>query len=71
MIGALRDFVRRLGAQAETRHFERDDQRLALAALLVHCVAIDGSVSPRRARRCCARCSPAHFGLIEATTSKR
>ena len=45
MIGALRDFVRRLNAAPDV-HFEGDDQRLALAALLVHCMEIDGSVSP-------------------------
>src|SRR5215203_6238191 len=44
MIGALRDFVRRLNA-APDAHFEGDDQRLALAALLVHCMEIDGAVS--------------------------
>jgi uncharacterized tellurite resistance protein B-like protein len=43
MIEALRNFVRRLG-EPET-HFGDDDARLALAALLVHCTGIDGSVS--------------------------
>jgi uncharacterized tellurite resistance protein B-like protein len=45
MIDALRNFVRRLGAAEPERHFGEDDQRLALAALLVHCMAIDGAVS--------------------------
>ena len=45
MIDALRSFMRRLGAAEPERHFGEDDQRLALAALLVHCMAIDGAVS--------------------------
>ena len=44
MLGQLRDFVRRLNAPEV--HFGDDDARLALAALLVHCTGIDGSVSP-------------------------
>jgi uncharacterized tellurite resistance protein B-like protein len=45
MLDALRGFIRRLGAEEESRHFSADDARLALAALLVHSVAIDGVVS--------------------------
>jgi uncharacterized tellurite resistance protein B-like protein len=45
MLDTLRDFMRRLGAQDEERHFSADDLRLALAALLVHSVAIDGVTS--------------------------
>ncbi|MGH6925092.1 MAG: TerB family tellurite resistance protein [Propylenella sp.] len=44
MLDALRDFVRRLSAEEE-RHLGADDTRLALAALLVHCTAVDGVVS--------------------------
>jgi uncharacterized tellurite resistance protein B-like protein len=51
MIDALRKFVRNFGAPDSKRHFGDDDQRLALAALLVHCMSIDGSVSePERAK---------------------
>jgi uncharacterized tellurite resistance protein B-like protein len=46
MLDALRDFMRRLGQEAEgSRHFSADDSRLAVAALLVHAVAIDSVVS--------------------------
>ncbi len=45
MIDALRDFVRRLGMVEEERHVSANDTRLALAALLVHCMAVDGTVS--------------------------
>ena len=45
MIEALRNFMRRLGSAEPERHFSEDDQRLALAALLVHCMAIDGAAS--------------------------
>ena len=45
MLDALRGFIRRLGVEEEGRHFSADDSRLALAALLVHTVAIDGVVS--------------------------
>ncbi len=45
MLDTLRDFLRRLGAEEEPRHFSPDDARLALAALLVHAVAIDGVIS--------------------------
>ena len=42
MLDALRDFMRRLGQEADGgRHFSADDSRLAVAALLVHAVAID------------------------------
>ena len=44
MLDILRDFVRRLGADSD-RHLPADDSRLALAALLVRCMAIDGTVS--------------------------
>jgi uncharacterized tellurite resistance protein B-like protein len=45
MLDALRDFVRSIGAADEERHVGADDTRLALAALLVHCTAVDGVVS--------------------------
>lgn len=45
MLDILRDFVRRLGSDNEDRHLPADDSRLALAALLVRCMAIDGTVS--------------------------
>jgi uncharacterized tellurite resistance protein B-like protein len=45
MLDVLRDFVRRFGSEKRERHFSEDDVRLALAALLVHCMAIDGAVS--------------------------
>jgi uncharacterized tellurite resistance protein B-like protein len=51
MIDALRKFVRKLGGPEPQRHFGDDDQRLALAALLVHVMTIDGGVSePERAK---------------------
>ena len=46
MLDLLRDFFRRLGGPDEPRHFSEDDARLALAALLVHAMAIDGAISP-------------------------
>lgn len=46
MLDALRDFMRRLAQETEApRHFGADDSRLAVAALLVHAVAIDGVAS--------------------------
>jgi uncharacterized tellurite resistance protein B-like protein len=45
MLDILRDFVRKLGADSEDHHLPADDSRLALAALLVRCMAIDGTVS--------------------------
>ena len=44
MFNALRDFVRQIGQKPEAHHYSDDDKRLALAALLVHCTAIDGVV---------------------------
>jgi len=44
MFNALRDFVRQIGNKPEAHHYSDDDKRLALAALLVHCTAIDGVV---------------------------
>lgn len=45
MLNALREFFRRTTAAVPEHHFDPDDERLALAALLVHCTAIDGVVS--------------------------
>lgn len=45
MLDALRNFARLLGAGKEKRHLNDDDSRLALAAVLVHCMAIDGTIS--------------------------
>ena len=44
MFNALRDFVRQIGQKPEVQHYDDNDKRLALAALLVHCTAIDGVV---------------------------
>ena len=45
MLKALQGLMRRLGAGENQRHFGEDDARLALAALLVHCTSVDGTVS--------------------------
>jgi uncharacterized tellurite resistance protein B-like protein len=46
MLDSLRDFVRRLGANDHPQaHFNADDTRLAVAALLVHLMTIDGAVT--------------------------
>jgi uncharacterized tellurite resistance protein B-like protein len=45
MLAALRDFLHRLGVEETGRRFDPDDTRLAVAALLVHSIAIDGEVS--------------------------
>ena len=45
MLDALRNFVRRLGEPEPARRFDADDMRLALAALLVHAMAVDAVVS--------------------------
>src|SRR5688572_11461927 len=42
MLATLRDFIRRIGAEEKAPAFSADDSRLALAALLVHCTAVDG-----------------------------
>lgn len=44
MLDALRNFVRQLGAEETKHQFDDSDVRLALAALLIHCMAIDGVV---------------------------
>ena len=45
MLAALRDFLQRLSTEEDEKHFAPNDVRLALAALLVHSVAIDGVTS--------------------------
>ena len=45
MLDALRGFVRRFGAHETEVHFNADDSRLAVAALLVHSMTIDGATS--------------------------
>jgi uncharacterized tellurite resistance protein B-like protein len=47
MLDQLRDFISRLRKGSAGHHVDADDTRLALAALLVHCMAIDGTVSDR------------------------
>jgi len=42
MLASLRDFIRRIGGEDKPPTFSADDSRLALAALLVHCTAVDG-----------------------------
>jgi uncharacterized tellurite resistance protein B-like protein len=42
MLATLRDFIRRMGGEEKPAAFSADDSRLALAALLVHCTAVDG-----------------------------
>jgi len=45
MLNALRDFLKSLGGgNAPEKTFDGDDSRLALAALLVHAMAIDGVI---------------------------
>jgi len=65
MLDMLRDFVRRLGSEERERHFSEDDVRLALAALLVHCTAIDGAVSERE-RGTLKELLSRNFGLSDA-----
>jgi uncharacterized tellurite resistance protein B-like protein len=46
MLDAIRDFMRRLSQEpGADRHFDPDDSRLAVAALLLHAVAIDSVAS--------------------------
>ena len=56
MLDALRNFIRTFGAGEKQRHLSEDDSRLALAALLVHSMAIDGS-SAMPSAPSCASCS--------------
>jgi len=46
MLNALRDLFQKSAAKEAKPHFDADDSRLALAALLIHCMAIDGAISP-------------------------
>lgn len=45
MLRAIRELIAEISGEDPPRTFAADDQRLAVAALLVHIVAIDGSVS--------------------------
>ena len=45
MLKAIQDFLAELAGDSGKTHFAEDDQRLAVAALLVHVVAIDGVVT--------------------------
>lgn len=44
MLQALRDFVESWSDDGQEHRFTDDDVRLAAAALLVHCMAVDGAV---------------------------
>ncbi len=46
MFRALRDFITELAGDAPARTFAEDDHRLAVAALLVHLISVDGIVRP-------------------------
>ena len=65
MLDALRNFMRTFGAGEKQRHLSEDDSRLSLAALLVHCMAIDGAVSDAERDRLRAVLSR-NFGLSDA-----
>jgi uncharacterized tellurite resistance protein B-like protein len=45
MLNALRDMFRKVSTGEEKPHFDADDERLALAALMIHCMSIDGAIS--------------------------
>jgi len=67
MLDALRNFLRRIGADdgEGDRHYSEDDSRLALAALLVHCTRIDGAVTDNE-RQVLHDLISRNFGLAEA-----
>ena len=45
MFDAIRGFIRKLGEpDTQIQHFTEDDTRLAVAALMVHCMSVDGSI---------------------------
>lgn len=46
MFDVLKNLFRGIGSAEKAARFQADDSRLALAALLIHCTAIDGVVSP-------------------------
>lgn len=47
MLDTIRAFIRSFSAPGDEPHFSDDDPRLAVAALLVHCMAVDGAISER------------------------
>jgi uncharacterized tellurite resistance protein B-like protein len=65
MLDALRNFIRSFGAGDTERHLSEDDSRLALAALLVHCMAVDGIISDAERAKLRAVLSR-NFGLSDA-----
>lgn len=62
MLDALRNLFKGIGAGERAVRFQADDGRLALAALLVHCMAIDGVVSSDEKEKLRALLS-SRFGL--------
>ena len=45
MLAAIRELIAELSGEAPPKSFAEDDQRLAVAALLVHIVSVDGVVT--------------------------
>jgi uncharacterized tellurite resistance protein B-like protein len=45
MLNALREIFRKVSTSDEQPHFDADDERLALAGLMIHCMSIDGAIS--------------------------
>ncbi len=46
MLDAIREMVRKVGLARPDHHFDDDDARLAVAALLLHAADVDGGMSP-------------------------
>jgi len=67
MLRAIRELISELTGEAPPKTFAADDQRLAVAALLVHIVAVDGVVHDAE-RDTLRRILAEHYGLTTEDT---
>lgn len=67
MLAAIRELIADLSGGAPRKNFPEDDQRIAVAALLVHIVSVDGVVTDSEKTSLRAVLSE-RYGLSEADT---
>lgn len=69
MLKAIRDLITELTSDVPQRQFEANDERLAVAALLVHLISVDGVVKPAE-RAAIERALAGQYGLSAEDTAQ-
>lgn len=69
MLKAIRDLITELTSDVPQRQFEANDERLAVAALLVHLISVDGVVKPAE-RTAIEQTLASQYGLSSEDTAQ-